>query len=49
MQKYDPCGIFLDIVSPRVCYCDKCLDDMKALGLDVESEADRQKFSMMTF
>lgn len=49
MQKYDPCGIFLDIVSPRVCYCDKCLADMKALGLDVESEADRQKFSMMTF
>lgn len=49
MQKYNPCGIFLDIVSPRVCYCDKCLADMKALGLDVNNAEDREKFSMITF
>ncbi len=49
MQKYNPCGIFLDIISPRVCYCEKCVSDMKKLGLDIESESDRQKFAMITF
>ncbi len=49
MVKYNPCGIFLDIISPKVCYCDKCVADMKSLGLDINSEADRQKFSEMTF
>ena len=49
MVKYNPCGIFLDIISPKVCYCEKCLADMKALGLDAENEADRQKFAMKTF
>lgn len=48
MQKYNPCGIFLDIIAPRVCYCDKCVADMKALGMDIENEADRQKFAVMT-
>lgn len=49
MQKYDPCGIFLDIVSPRVCYCDKCLCDMKNLGLDVNNSKDRLRFADMVF
>lgn len=49
MVKYNPCGIFLDIISPRVCYCEKCLADMKALGLDVESEADREAFAQKVF
>jgi hypothetical protein len=22
--KYNPCGIFLDIISPKICYCEKC-------------------------
>ena len=48
MQKYNPCGIFLDIVSAKVCYCDKCVADMKALGLDIEKEEDRQTFADMT-
>ena len=48
MQKYNPCGIFLDIVAKRVCYCEKCQADMKALGLDIESESDREKFAVMT-
>ncbi len=48
MQKYNPCGIFLDIVSPKVCYCDKCVADMKNLGLDINSEDDRNKFAVMT-
>ncbi len=49
MVKYDPCGIFLDIISPKICYCDKCRADMKELGLDITNEADREKFCEMTF
>ncbi len=48
MQKYNPCGIFLDIVSPKVCYCEKCVSDMKELGMDIDKEEDRQKFAVMT-
>ncbi len=49
MIKYNPCGIFLDIISPKVCYCEKCLSDMKKLGLDTESEADLWKFAKIVF
>ena len=45
MQKYNPCGIFLDIIAPRVCYCEKCLADMKALGLDINNEDDAREFA----
>ena len=48
MVKYNPCGIFLDIVSPKVCYCDKCVSDMKALGMDINNEEDRNAFANMT-
>lgn len=49
MVKYNPCGIFLDIVSPRFCYCDKCKEDMKKLGLDITSEEDRKKFENIVY
>lgn len=49
MEKYNPCGIFLDIISPKVCYCEKCLDEMKRLGMDTENEEDCKKFSIITF
>ncbi len=49
MEKYNPCGIFLDIISPKVCYCEKCLSDMKAAGLDSDNYEDCQKFSIITF
>ena len=48
MVKYNPCGIFLDIIALRVCYCEKCQADMKNLGLNIKSEADRLKFAYMT-
>lgn len=48
MQKYNPCGIFLDIIDARVCYCDKCVADMKKLGLDINSEADRKTLAFRT-
>ncbi len=46
MQKYNPCGIFLDIIAPRICYCEKCVADRKALGMNEESEEDLNKFAM---
>ena len=45
MELYDPCGIFLDIVGPRVCYCDSCRAGMKAEGLDIENPADREYYA----
>jgi len=49
MAKYNPCGIFLDIIEPKICYCEKCVSDMKALGLDIDNEKDREAFSQITF
>ncbi len=49
MVKYNPCGIFLDIVAPRFCYCDKCKADMKNMGLDIENEEDRRKFENLIY
>ncbi len=49
MVKYNPCGIFLDIISPKICYCEKCVNDMKALGLEIENAEDREKFSQAVF
>ena len=49
MIKYNPCGIFLDIIAPKICYCEKCKSDMKALGLDIENEKDREEFSQIVF
>ncbi|MBQ6707498.1 MAG: alpha-L-fucosidase [Clostridia bacterium] len=45
MQKYNPCGIFLDIIAARECCCESCKADMKKLGLDVNDKEDRKKFS----
>ena len=47
MVKYNPCGIFLDIIASRVCYCDKCVSDMKAMGLDIENAEDRESFAQL--
>ena len=49
MVKYNPCGIFLDIISPKICYCESCKNDMKTLGLDVNNNADREKMSQIVF
>ncbi len=49
MQKYNPCGIFLDIIARRLCYCEKCCADMKALGLDINNEDDAWKFADIVY
>lgn len=49
MINYNPCGIFLDIVAPRFCYCEKCKKDMKEIGLDITKEEDRKKFADIVY
>ena len=36
VRKFDPIGIFLDIVGPRLCFCQNCRKDVIAMGLDPE-------------
>ena len=49
MVKYNPCGIFLDIIAPRICYCDKCVSDMKALGIDIQNQEQVNNFAQSVF
>ncbi len=44
MTVYNPCEIFLDIVGERMCYCPKCLEDMKNQGYDYNNDADVAEF-----
>lgn len=45
MEKYNPTGIFLDISSPRVCYCQHCIDTMRKEGLDPRNPDDARLFA----
>ncbi len=45
MEKYNPTGIFLDISSPRVCYCQHCIESMKNEGLDPRNPDDARLFA----
>ncbi len=49
MVKYNPCGIFLDIISPKICFCENCLKDMERLGLDKNNEDDLEKHAVIVF
>ncbi len=49
MVAYDPCEIFLDIVGERKCYCSKCREDMKKLGLDYKNDEDVELFSKKVY
>lgn len=49
MVKYAPCGIFLDIISPKICFCPNCLRDMNAMGLDKNNRDDLEQFSHIIF
>lgn len=41
-QQFAPPGLFFDIVVPRDCVCQACLDSMHAAGLDPQKAADRR-------
>lgn len=45
MEKYNPTGIFLDISSPRVCYCQHCIESMRNEGLDPRNPDDARLFA----
>lgn len=49
MRRYDPCGIFLDILEERVCCCSKCRADMTAMGLDYTNEEDAREFGRLVY
>ncbi|MCQ2463292.1 MAG: alpha-L-fucosidase [Clostridia bacterium] len=49
MQKYKPCGIFLDILDERICYCAKCRADMTAAGLDFTNPEDASEFGKKVY
>jgi len=42
IERYNPPGLFYDIVSPFECVCPKCVDRMHANGLDPMVQADRK-------
>lgn len=49
MRIYNPDEIFLDICSERHCYCNKCIADMKAKGLNPDSKDDMEAFSRFVY
>ena len=49
-QRFDDgYGFFIDIISPKLCYCNWCMDDMLASGLRPEKDEDAQAFSQVVF
>jgi hypothetical protein len=46
VTKYDPIGIFLDIIHPHRDYSVYALRDMRSLGLNPEDDADADEYSM---
>ena len=38
-------GLFLDGIAPRDCACPRCLSEMRARGMDIESDADISAFA----
>ena len=49
MEKYNPCGIFLDISAPRRCVCGHCVQSMLELGMNPDSEEDIVKHGDMVY
>ena len=45
VKRYMPDGVFFDIITTYPCYCNKCLADMDALGIDYKDEAAAVKFA----
>lgn len=49
MQRYNPCGIFLDISAVRPCVCASCRKSMEEQGLDPEVPEDVLKMGEQTY
>lgn len=37
-ERYNPDGIFLDIVGPQACFCNRCIARMRAEGVDMDDD-----------
>ncbi len=48
-ENYDVDGVFLDIVSPRPCYCHNCVNEMRARGWDPYDPENAKKFGEEVF
>lgn len=49
VEKFDPIGIFLDIVGERLCFCEHCKATAKELGLDIDNPDDHKKLAQITY
>lgn len=49
VRKFDPVGIFLDIVGERYCCCPYCKAEAEKLGLDVNSPDTYKKLAKITY
>ena len=49
VRKFQPVGIFLDIVSPVTCFCDYCKQSVIDLGLDETSDESYKLLGEMTY
>ncbi len=49
VRKYDPVGIFLDIVGERPCFCPYCRAEVQKLGWDPEDHASYSKLAAVTY
>lgn len=49
VKKFDPIGIFLDIVGEQVCYCEHCRAEAIKLGLDPEKDETYKELAKITY
>ena len=45
VKRYMPDGVFFDIITTYPCYCNKCLAEMEAQGIDYRDDVEVAKFS----
>ena len=48
-RNYDADGIFLDITSPPLCYCQNCVAKMKREGVDINNAKEVTQFAEQTY
>ena len=49
MQRYNPCGIFLDISDVRMCVCASCVKSMREKGMDPQNMDDVKRHGEMVY
>ncbi len=51
VERFDPCGVFLDIVSPSNCrcFCPRCRNSVIEMGLDESDDRNYEKLAEITY